>query len=112
MKLLLDENLSRSLVDQLNREYPGSSHITSESLQSADDAEIWRFAAANAFTIVSKDTDFVRLSEVHGHPPKVIVLRIGNASTLEVQRLLTAAADQILAFDLDEEASILILNPA
>ena len=37
---------------------------------------------------MTKDEDFHRLSVLHGPPPKVIWIRLGNCSTDEVIRLL------------------------
>ena len=42
---------------------------------------IWERAGQEAYAIVSKDNDFRQLSFVHGAPPKVIWLSVGNAGT-------------------------------
>lgn len=57
-------------------------------LREADDGSIWRFAAEGGLAIVSKDSDFHQMSLLHGHPPKVVWLRIGNAPTNAVAVLL------------------------
>lgn len=87
MKLLLDENLSRHLVTALTDEFPDSTHVTAVGLVAATDTEIWDFARQHDFTIVSKDSDFNDLAFVHGTPPKVIWLRLGNRSTDQIARL-------------------------
>ena len=48
--------------------------------------------------IVSKDEDFHRLSVLHGPPPKVIWIRLGNCSTDDVMQLLRMRRDEIEAF--------------
>jgi predicted nuclease of predicted toxin-antitoxin system len=48
--------------------------------------------------IVSKDTDMNNLSLVFGNPPKVIWLRLGNCSTLEVENLLRQEFSAIKLF--------------
>jgi predicted nuclease of predicted toxin-antitoxin system len=53
VKLLFDENLSSRLVHSLAAIYPGSEHVQDRQLDTADDAQIWDFAQANGFTIVS-----------------------------------------------------------
>jgi len=58
VKLLLDENLSPQLIEQLSDLYPGSAHVQQCGLGSTDDAAIWEYAKSNGFTIVSKDSDF------------------------------------------------------
>lgn len=44
------------------------------------DPVIWGFARDNDFLIVAADADFLRLSELHGFPPKVIRLDHMNYS--------------------------------
>ena len=78
MKLLLDENLSRSMVPMLDLHYPGSSQIALLGLGQASDSEIWAYAAQHDFVIVTKDSDFIDLSTLYGHPPKMILLKTGN----------------------------------
>ena len=58
MKLLFDQNLSHRLVGQLAAEFPGSAHVRDVTLAAAPDPDVWAYAAANGFLIVSKDTDF------------------------------------------------------
>ena len=61
MKLLFDQNLPRKLVKALSRVYPGSSHVASCGLDTADDRAIWDHAKKRGLAIVSKDTDFHQL---------------------------------------------------
>jgi len=59
--------------------------------------------------IVTKDEDFHRLSVLHGPPPKVIWIRLGNCSTDDVIRLLRMRHDEVEGFVEHEEASFLAL---
>ena len=81
MKLLFDENLGPRLVRQLARHFPGSTHLDAIGLHGKPDAEIWTYAREHGFVIVSKDDDFRQLSFLHGAPPKVVWLSVGNAGT-------------------------------
>ena len=58
---------------------------------------------------MTKDEDFHRLSVLHGPPPKVIWIRLGNCSTDEVARLLRMRHDEIETFVAHEEAAFLAL---
>ncbi len=84
MKLLLDENLSRRLVPALQQRYPGSSQVALLGLERADDRAVWEFARLNDFVIVTRDDDFRSLLNVLGHPPKVILLSMGNCANQQV----------------------------
>ncbi len=109
MKLLLDENLSPKLIDGLQSEYPGSAHVRSVGLRGAGDEEIWNYAREQGFAIISKDNDFRQLSFVHSAPPKVIWLSVGNAGTDAILHFMKSQRAVILAFDTDQEASLLAL---
>lgn len=57
MKLLFDQNLSPKLVNGLADLFPGSRHVQSETLDCADDDQVWDHAKRNSFAIVTKDED-------------------------------------------------------
>ncbi len=78
MKLLFDENLSFRLARELAYVYPESAHVRDVGLLGAEDRRIWEHAVEHGFILVSKDTDFYQRSLVHGSPPKVVWLRVGN----------------------------------
>jgi len=88
MKLLLDENLSRSIVPFLQTKFPGTSQVALAGLESASDAEIWQYAKDNGFVIESRDSDFQERSLVAGHPPQVVWLKIPNRSKTFVLNIL------------------------
>ncbi|HUP50806.1 MAG TPA: DUF5615 family PIN-like protein [Thermoanaerobaculia bacterium] len=83
MKLLLDQNISRKLVARLVDIYPGTAHVAQIGLERATDSDIWYYARTHDFVIVTKDSDIVELSVLRGRPPKVVWLRLGNATTAE-----------------------------
>ena len=95
LKLLFDQNLSRKLVTRLADIYPMSSHVQFHGLEEKTDTEIWQFAKANDFCIVTQDADFPERSRLYGSPPKVVWLRCGNAPTSKVETLLRSGADAI-----------------
>ncbi len=110
MKLLFDENLSPKLVGNLVLEFPESNHIRNVGLKGKADEQIWNFAKAQGFAIVSKDTDFRERSFVEGSPPKIIWLDVGNAGTDEITILLLNERQRIEKFNSQAESSLLILS--
>jgi len=102
MKLLLDQNISRKLVKELEDLFPRSNHVYLLDLQKASDEEIWNYARDNGFTIVTQDSDFNERSLVYGYPPKIIWLRAGNISTQNIKRLLKKHSQDILLFEKDK----------
>ena len=95
MKLLLDENLSRRLVPFLQEAFPGSSQVVLLGLERAQDKDLWEYAKANGFVIVTNDADFEELSLVNGAPPHVVWLKGNNLSKSAVLTLLTTHASAI-----------------
>jgi predicted nuclease of predicted toxin-antitoxin system len=110
LKLLLDENLSVRLVERLSLAYPGTAHLRTVGLSRSSDEEVWRFAAANGFCIVSKDEDFHQRSFLRGHPPKVVWIRRGNCSTREIEAMLLKHSAELIAFESHDDASFLALS--
>ena len=94
MKLLFDESLSARLVGALADQFPNSSHVNLVGLASATDL----------------DDDFRSLSLVNGAPPKVIWLRIGNASTAAIESFIRSALVKIRTFEISAEESLLVLS--
>ena len=104
-----DQNLSRRLVKALAEEFPDSSHVALVSLATATDREVWEFAKANGYTIVSKDADFGQLAFLYGQPPKAIWLRVGNQATKPIVDLIRISLDAIARFDANRDESLLVL---
>lgn len=67
MRLLFDQNLPRRLVNEVSGVFPGSNHVALLELATATDAEIFAYARADGFTMVSNDSDFrQRIARHHG----------------------------------------------
>ncbi len=98
MKLLLDHNLSHRLLDMLQAEFPDSTQVRLIGLAQASDRDIWEFAKANDFVLVTKDSDFYEFALLNGVPPKVVWLKCGNTSTAHIERLLIENQSAIKAF--------------
>jgi predicted nuclease of predicted toxin-antitoxin system len=109
MKLLYDQNLSPRLVDLLDHEFPNSSHIHQIGLGKSSDEEIWTYASENEFTIVTKDSDFGDLSILRGYPPKLVWVRLGNCTTLQIEELLKSNHEHIQQLVNDPDIGILSL---
>jgi predicted nuclease of predicted toxin-antitoxin system len=109
VKLLLDENLSRKLVRRVVDLFPESAHLVDVGLLKAADPDIWEFAKANGFCIVSADADFYELASTHGPPPKVIWLKGCDYPTDVAEGLLRSQAIRIAEFLKEPELAVLIL---
>lgn len=107
MKLLFDHNLSHRLVARLSDLFPGSTQTRLVGLATASDWAVWEFAKQNGCAIVTLDSDFHDLSVLHGHPPKVVWLRCGNAAVHTIEQLIRAQQQRILAFDAEDNLSFL-----
>ncbi|MBN1344858.1 MAG: DUF5615 family PIN-like protein [Phycisphaerae bacterium] len=110
MKLLFDQNLSHRLCKMLVEEFPSSAHVRDFGMGQACDLEIWEFAKANSYTIVSKDSDFHQRSFLLGHPPKVVWVRLGNAGTDKIAETLRRHVQDLLSFEVDPEAAFLVIS--
>ena len=109
MKLLFDQNLSPRLKEALGGIFPETAHVTDVGLDSSNDAAVWSYARDHGFAVVTKDSDFPDLSFAYGHPPKVVWIRLGNCSTIEIETLLQGLRDDLLAFDQDDQSAVIAL---
>ena len=109
MKLLFDNNLSTKLPEILQAAFPGSKHVVDVHIDHLPDIDIWRFAIANNFSIVTKDKDFYNLSTTFGSPPKVIWLTVGNCRNKDIIKLLADKQNEINLF-LKSNKDLLLLN--
>lgn len=78
MKLLVDNQLPEALAAFLAASGFESHHVRRLGLGAATDAEIWSFASAQGFGIVTMDEDFQHLAARYGTPPQVVWVRLGN----------------------------------
>jgi predicted nuclease of predicted toxin-antitoxin system len=112
VKLLFDQNLSRHLIDHVRDVFPDSSHVALVGLAEATDEEVWEFAGANDCIVVSKDSDFRQLAFLHGPPPKVVWLRLGNVTTVDIATVILDHNETIERFAIDEDEALLVLAGA
>ncbi len=98
MKLLFDQNISHKILKFLSAEFEGSTSVKQENLIDRSDREIWDFAKANDYLIVTQDSDFNDLNSLYGFPPKVIWIRTGNLRTNEIGKILNEHSKEILTF--------------
>ena len=110
MKLLFDENLSPKLPRFLATFFPDSAHVRECGLLGLPDEDVWEYARANNFIIVSKDSDFQQRSLLYGHPPKIVWLRTGNCTRQQLAQLIATHEQDIHAFDTDPFESVLVLS--
>lgn len=110
MKLLLDANISWRLVTQLQQHLRECSHVDQIGLSiPAKDFEIWNYALANDFIIVTNDEDFLNLVNVKGFPPKVVLLRTGNQSNRYIKELLIKHMEDIKELSASNDYGVLEL---
>lgn len=91
--------------------FPDSTHVTSEALLHALDADIWNHTRINGYVIVTADADFSELATAYGPPPKVIWLRGCNYPASAAESLIRGQAIRIAEFFQDETRAVLIITP-
>ena len=93
--------------------FPNSKQVRELGLEGMSDDTIWKFAKQNNFTIVTFDSDFFEISNLKGHPPKIIWLRTGNTTTNNIIEILQLKSETIIDFitnPLYSEISCLEIN--
>ena len=113
MSLLFDQNISFRIVQKVQILFPNSKQVKELGLEGMSDDTIWKFAKQNNFTIVTFDSDFFEISNLKGHPPKIIWLRTGNTTTNNIIEILQLKSETIIDFitnPLYSEISCLEIN--
>ena len=78
MKFLVDNQLPPALARFIETDLGcEAKHVASVDLREASDAEVWRYATANDFVLVSKDEDFTHMS-LRSADACLIWVRVGN----------------------------------
>lgn len=114
MRLLFDQNIAFRISSRIITLFPNSNQVRNLGIENSTDMQIWQFAKVNNYTIITFDADFYDLSNLKGHPPKIIWIRTGNANTNYLAKLIIDKKDIISKFinnsEYKEIASLEILN--
>jgi predicted nuclease of predicted toxin-antitoxin system len=95
IRFLIDAQLPPGLAQRLTaRGYPAE-HVNRIALGVASDNAIWRYAARTGATLITKDEDFVALSDQDASGPQLLWIRLGNISNNALWRALEPQLDQI-----------------
>ncbi|HBH83188.1 MAG: hypothetical protein A2X05_15815 [Bacteroidetes bacterium GWE2_41_25] len=103
MKLLFDQNISFRITNKIQDIFPDSEQVRYLGLENSKDSILWNYAKVNGYCIVTFDGDFYDLGLVKGSSPKVIWLRLGNTSTLNIENVLRKNCELIKSFLNDPE---------
>lgn len=110
MQLLLDQNLSHTLVRQLEPYFPATERVKTLEMDQAEDRLLWQYARDKGLTIVTQDADFEWFAQLRGFPPKIIWLRCRNTSTSSICQLLISHHQLIVTFHDDDLIACLELH--
>lgn len=96
IRFLVDAQLPPGLAPRLTtRGYPAQ-HVNRIDLGVASDADIWRYAARTAATLITKDQDFAALAGQELVGPQVVWIRVGNISNDALWRAIDPQLDEII----------------
>ncbi len=107
MKILFDQNISYRIVKKLETHFDKVSQVRLEGLENSTDLEIWDYAKANDFVIVTFDVDFYDFSVIWGALPKIILIRSFDQTTSSVIHLLLKHMASIKDFEADQQIGCL-----
>lgn len=91
-RFLIDNNLPKRFHLWKGPEFIHQSSIDIKEL----DFNIWKFAAENSLTIITKDVDFYNLALSQSNGPKVVHIKFGNLRMREFYHCMTLMWPNIL----------------
>ena len=87
-KILLDQNLSFKIKKEIKDIFSEVTHVSDTRLSDTNDLNVWNYAKINDYSIITFDADFIDISTIHGFPPKIIWLRMGNSTTFKIIQII------------------------
>jgi predicted nuclease of predicted toxin-antitoxin system len=89
MTIWVDAHLSPRIARWIAANFPLAAIPLREiGLRDAEDDDVFAAARDAGVIVLTKDSDFVRLLDQHGSPPKVLWLTCGNTSDSALQEIL------------------------
>ncbi len=83
----IDAQLPPAFAEWINAAGGRAVHVADIGLLRAPDPEIFAKARAAQVVLVTKDEDFVLLLDVHGPPPPVVWVTVGNVRNAALRAL-------------------------
>ena len=97
--LWLDAQISPAIAAWINANFSGiqTSSVRQLGLRDAEDRIIFEAARAENVIVMTKDSDFVKMLEQQGPPPKIIWITCGNTSNKRLKEILQTTLIKALA---------------
>jgi predicted nuclease of predicted toxin-antitoxin system len=96
-------------VPTLEGRSPGTSHVIYLGLDRADDSVVASLRRGACFHAGHEEPHLVDLCILHGAPPQVVWLRVGNCPTSVIRDVLDSNHERLRRFELDESSVVLSL---
>ncbi len=97
MRFLIDAQLPPGLVNMFIDAGHEAVHVTDVGLLSEPDTRIWAYAVRERMIVVTKDEDFVQMRLFSSEAPRVLWIRIGNATNRMLAMRLQPLLGEALA---------------
>ena len=99
MKIWLDAQLSPAIMEWISTNFDVAVFSLRDlGLRDAQDKDIFFAARKENAIVMTKDSDFIKLLEQNGTPPKVIWLTCGNTSNTRLKQILFITLKKALDF--------------
>lgn len=110
-RFLVDENLPRSLVHEIEAAGHEATHVADVGLRGKPDGDVFAFATEKGLAIVTGDLDF---ANTHTYPlgthAGIVVIRLPEEMSIMKRKRLTLAALMVVPHD-ELAGNLLIVDP-
>ena len=112
MRVWVDAQLSPHLAPWLNERFGVEAYsVRWLGYRDATDEDIFAAARDADAVVMAKDCDFVNLLDIHGPPPRVIWITMGNTSNAHMRTVLDSVFAQALVSLQEGESMVEITDP-
>ena len=110
MKLLIDQNISKKIIESINDTFTDSIHVNSITPTVNSDEELWEYAIKNDFILLTTDSDFFNQSIVSEQSPKIILVQGEVITSNKMEWALRVNQVSIEQFIAEDPANCLTIN--
>ncbi len=110
MKLLIDQNISRRIIESINDIFSDSMHVNSMDSTTKTDIDLWDFAIKNEFCLVTTDSDYFNHCIISEESPKIIYVQGEVITSNKMEWTLRVNQEAIEQFITEDSANCLTIN--
>ena len=110
MKFLIDQNISKRIIESISDISPEAMHIKDLEFSDSSDFDLWAYALKNNFILTSTDKEVFNRSIISNPSPKIIYVEGDVITTNKMEWAIRINQETIEQFLEEKSTTCLILK--